>query len=77
MCHEVITLSPKDWSDRMFSATVYKARILASLIRCETFVLTMTFSPTQSYNGVVTDGPPAYPICWGAWRDIGVGSGWL
>jgi len=31
----------------------------------------MTFSPIQSCDALVTDGPPY----WGAWRDIGVGSG--
>jgi len=57
------------------SATVYKPRTLLPLLRCETFVLTVTFSPTQSCDALVTDGPPAYPTRWGAWRDIGVGSG--
>uniref|UniRef100_A0A7C8YJF4 Secreted protein n=1 Tax=Opuntia streptacantha TaxID=393608 RepID=A0A7C8YJF4_OPUST len=57
----------------MCSATVYKLRILPLLLRCGTFVLTVTFSPTQSCDALVTDGPPAYPTCWGAWRDIEVG----
>ena len=39
------------------------------------FVLLMTFSPTQSCDVLVTDGPLAYPTRSGVWRDIGVRSG--
>jgi len=75
MCHGAITLSPKDRSDGVCSAAVYKPRTLPPLIRCGTFILTVTFSPTQSCDALVTYGPPAYPTRWGTWRDIGVGSG--
>jgi len=56
------------------SATVYKPKTLPSLIRCRKFLLTVTFSPTQSCDALVTDGSPSNPTRWSAWRDIRVGS---
>jgi len=56
MCHGVITLSPTRRSDRVCSAIVYKSKIFSSLIRYGTFVLTMTFFPTQSCDALVTYG---------------------
>jgi len=56
------------------SATVYNFRTLPSLSRCGTFVLTVTFSLTQSCDALVTNRPLCLPHRWGAWRDIEVKS---
>jgi len=43
------------------AVTVYNIGILPSLTRCRTFVLTVTFSLTQFYDTLVTDGLPCVP----------------
>ena len=45
----------------MCSVTVYKPRTLPPLIRCRTFVLTVTFSPAQSCDALVTIEHPCLP----------------
>jgi len=75
--HGAITLSPKDRFDGVCSATVYKPRTLPSLIRCGTFVLMVTVSPTQFCDALLTDGLPAYPIRWALGEISESGLDWL
>ena len=41
--------------------SVYKIMTLPSLIRCGTFLITVTLSPTQSYDALVSDETPYLP----------------
>jgi len=61
VCHRVIILTPKDRSDGVCSAIVYKPGVLPSLIRCDAFVLTVTWGrqiywfnvrQTLAFNGL-------------------------
>ena len=68
-----IILSPTGRSDRMCSATIYKPQDPPITYPMWDFLF-VTFSPTQSCDALITDGLPAYPTCWGIWRNIRVGS---